>query len=233
MNEPPEMSREAQRRLAAELLASRLGAWVGEWRADGCNVIGPGTTGIGVVEHDGTPDGHVDLGFVLNRERSDAPILWDCAAGAGDTPAVRIRSAIDTWMIGTWPVIHELLSGRGEYATHCAGSHALGLPGWHVLRGPLLAFGSPGSAGILQDWAATAPLLARIAEPLTAAFDRPALNSIKLVLGPDVAEVRVNGRTSQSASAALARIELPPIERFAFLRCYSLAVSPDRPPGAA
>lgn len=233
MSEAAPMSREAQCALAARLIAERLDGIVGRWRAEGPRVLGPGLTGLGVVEHDETADGHVDIGFVLDRKRGDAPILWDCASGAGEAITTRLKNAVDGWLIGTWPVIHELLSGRGEFATRCAGGHPLGLPGWHALRGPVLAFGAPRSAQLLQDWAVTAPLLSKLAAPLTAAFDRPALNGIKLVLGPGVAEVRINGRADEACSAALGRIELPTLPRFAFLRCYVLAVSPDAPPGAA
>lgn len=226
-------SREAQCHLAARLLADRLDGEVGAWRAEGPNVIGPGTTGLGVVEHLGTPDGHVDIGFVLNRQRPEGPVLWDCAAGAGASVAGRIGAAVDAWMTGTWPVVRELLSGRHEYAAHCGSDHPLGLPGWHVLRGPLLAFGDAEAAEALQTWAVRAPLLRQIAEPLTAAFDRPALNGVKLVLGPGVAEVRINGRVDAAASKALEGVGLPALNAFAFLRCFSLAVSPDRASGAA
>lgn len=233
MSKPATMTRDAQCALAARLVAERLDGGVGRWRAEGAHIIGPGTTGIGFVEHDGTEHGHVDIGFVLNRQRSDAPILWDCAAGAGDNIPERLRNAVDTWLGGTWPVIRELLSGKGEYAVHCDGQHPLGLPGWHVIRGPLMAFGAPEAARALMDWAQSAPLLAHIADALITRFDRPALNGIKLVLGPDVAEVRLNGRADERCSAALATVELPRLERFAFLRCYSLAVSPEAPSGAA
>lgn len=226
-------SREAQCVLAARLLAERLDGLVGGWSAVGANVTGPGTTGLGIVEHLGTPDGHVDIGFLLNRHRSDAPVLWDCAAGAGESIAGRVGMAVETWMAGTWPVLRELLSGRGEHAAHCGTGHPLGLPGWHVLRGPLMAFGDTKAAEALQAWAVQAPLLRTIAAPLVDAFDRPALNGIKLVLGPEVAEVRINGRVDPEASKALGAVPLPDLPAFAFLRCFSLAVSPDRAPGAA
>ena len=225
------LSPDAQCALAAALLAERLDGVVGHWRAEGAHVIGPGNTGIGLVEHAGTEPGHVDVGFVLDRKRPGAPILWDCAAGAGEDVPTRIRAAVDGWMTGTWPVVHELLSGRGTYAARCPGDHPLGLPGWHVLRGPLLAFGDRGAAETLQAWALTAPLLATIAEPLTRSFDRPALNGVRLTLGPQVAEVRVNGRLEPGASEALAEHALPALPAFAFVRAFSLAVSPDRPGG--
>lgn len=233
------LDRDGQRRLAARLLARRLDGVVGHWRAEGAMVIGPGTTGIGVVEHAGTPDGHVDLGFVLDRARPGAPIIWDCAAGAGDDPPARLERAVESWMVGTWPVIHELLSGRGSHATRCDGSHRLGLPGWQVLMGPVMAFGAPAAAEALQDWALANPVLARVAGPLVDAFDRPALNGIKLAFGgADLAEVRVNGRPDAAASAALAGLDWPRSAAavgpgFGFVRLFALAVSPDRPSGAA
>lgn len=227
------LSIEAQCALAARLVAERLDGAVGPWRAAGPNVFGPGTTGVGVVEHEGTPDGHVDVGFVLNRERPDAPILWDCAAGAGADAAERIAGAVDTWFTGTWPVIRELLSGRREFAVHCAGDHPLGLPGWHVIRGPVLAFGEPTAAQALLSWAAAQPLLRAVGAALVAAFDRPALNGIKLVLAPGIAEARVNGRVDAAATAALQRVPLPALDGFAGVRCFSLAVSPESATGLA
>ncbi len=227
------MTREAQCALAATLIAERLDDSVGRWRAEGSHIIGPGTTAIGVVEHEGTEAGHVDIGFILDRKRSEAPVLWDCAAAAGEQTRARIEAAVDGWMTGTWPVIRELLSGRGEFAARCSGTHPLGLPGWHILRGPLLAFGPPRAAALLQDWALTAPLLSRIADPLLRAFDRPALNGIRLSIGPGAAQVRVNGRLDGPASKALAAIPLPELPRFAAVRCYTLAVSPEGPRGAA
>lgn len=232
MNDEP-MTRQAQCALAASLIAERLDGTVGQWRADGDHVVGPGTTGIGVVEHEGTEQGHVDIGFILDRKRADAPVLWDCAAGPGEAIRTRIEAGVDGWMTGTWPVIRELLSGRGEFAARCGSKHPLGLPGWHILRGPVLAYGPPKAAGLLQDWALTAPLLSHIAQPLTRAFDRPTLNGIRLTLGPGAAEVRVNGRLDGPASKALGALRLPALPGVAAVRCFSLAVSPEGPRGAA
>lgn len=233
MSDAEAMRRDAQCALAARLIAERLGDTVGHWQATGSTVIGPGSTGVGVVEHVGTPDGHVDVGFLLDRARPDAPVLWDCAAGAGDDPAERIGRAVEHWYTGTWPVIRELLSGRRTFATHCPGDHPLGLPGWHVIRGPVLAFGAPEAARALQAWAVRAPLLRAIGSAVTAAFDRPALNGIKLVVGPDVAEVRINGRVDPAASAALGAASVPALDGFGFVRCFSLAVSPEGASGSA
>lgn len=215
-----------QRALMAHMLADRLSEELGTWTAHGTSVAGPGTTGIGVVEHEGQPAGHVDLGFLINRTRDDAPVIWDCAAGVGPSVADRLAMALDTWVRGTWPVIREFLSGRGEYAEHLAGDRAVSSS--RVIHGPICGFGHVGSARALQTWWLETQPLQQLGRALTAGFDRPALNGVKVLVGGDgVAEVRINGTVHPPATAALKALPWPRLEKFGYLRVFALAIAPE------
>ena len=48
-------------------------------------VIGLGTLAVRVEDQHQTPAAQLDIGFVLNRDQADSPVLWDCVAGVGST----------------------------------------------------------------------------------------------------------------------------------------------------
>jgi hypothetical protein len=124
-------------------------------------------------------------------------------------------------------VVIELLAQTGEYAEHFTGTDPHGLDGWHVIHGPIVAFGHGDGPDVMQRWAIDNPLLPQLDGTLVTAFDRPVLNGVKLLFGGDVAEVRVNGRYDEAASEALGTLSWPRLEPVSFVRCFLLAVSPE------
>src|SRR5215467_6484389 len=97
--------------LAVRLIAESLTAVHGTWtvRGDG-RVEGPGTTAVIVRHRDGEKDGPLELGFQVNRDDPDAPVLWDYAVGVGRTDEERVRASIHVWAQTTAPVVLELIT---------------------------------------------------------------------------------------------------------------------------
>lgn len=201
---------------------ARLGQ---QFTVDGALVRGPGTTAVAFREHDehGT-GGHVDLGYVFQLGRGDAPVIWDCTAGVGGTEVERLDSAVRMWAGTTATAVLSLLSGTGEQ------HGAPALAGWHVVPGPPAVFGA--DTRPLADWLAERDL-----GPVLAAAELPELtdrqvNGVKLFFGgkagDDVAEVRVNGTVCQAASAALRALDWPRGERLRWARLFLLLVA-ERP----
>ena len=209
-------------------IANRLSALTHrEWSVEDDQVIGGGNQAVVLGEHEGQGPAHVDFGFVLNRDDASVPIIWDCTAGFGATERDILARAVESWCTCTAVVVIELLAQTGEYAEHFTGTDPHGLPGWHVIHGPILAFGHGDGPGVMQRWAVDNPLLPQLDGAMVAAFDRPVLNGVKLLFGGDVAEVRVNGRGDEAASAALGSLAWPRLEPVSFARCFLLAVSPE------
>jgi hypothetical protein len=198
-----------------------------EWSVDGDRVIGGGNQAVVLGEHDGQGPAHVDFGFVLNRDDESVPVIWDCTAGYGATEREILTRAVDSWCSCTAPAVIELLAQNGEYAEHYTGRDPQGLAGWHVIHGPIFAFGHGNGPEVMQRWVIDHPLLPKLDGALVAAFDRPVLNGVKVLFGGDVAEVRVNGEYAEGASKALAALPWPRLEPVAFARCFLLAVGPE------
>src|SRR5262252_7780376 len=117
---------------------SRLGE---RWEDNGELVVGPGTLAVrAAVTHD-SESGHVDLGFILNRERPDVPVIWDCVAGGPSHDETAAQFACSIWAQTTAPVVLELVAQGGAYAEHAHGEDGLGLRGWHSIHGPILGYG--------------------------------------------------------------------------------------------
>src|SRR5262245_49562036 len=212
--------------LVAEMVAARMADFGPAWTAVGNEAIGPNTLAVRALDrHDAGPN-HIDLGFVLDRERDDAPVIWDCAAGLGDSPFEIVNQAVETWAVCTAPVVIELLTRDGDYATHFMGDDPLGIPGWHCIHGPILGFGLGDGPEAMQQWALDHPFLRPLAGVLTEGFDRPELNGIKLLFGGDVAEVRINGEWNGPASDVLRALGWPRLDPVGFARCFVLAVHP-------
>jgi hypothetical protein len=53
------------------------------WTVEGGMVKGPGKLAVRVEDRHQMGASHLDIGFVLNRERPKVPVLWDCVAGIG------------------------------------------------------------------------------------------------------------------------------------------------------
>ncbi len=213
--------------LVAATLNSTLNSASGDrWTAALDHVVGPGTLGVRIRDHEGTPPSHVDLGFVLNRTRDDAPVIWDCVSGAGNDLEQALAHAVEIWAVSTVPPIRELLEHKGEHAEHLEARDPRGLPGWHCIHGPIFGLGANGGGALMQEWVRENPLLPALATSLSNEFDRPMLNGVKFLFGGDIAEVRINGVESASASSRLRELPWPRLDPFAFARCFVLAVRP-------
>ncbi|WP_030233831.1 DUF6348 family protein [Streptomyces sp. NRRL S-350] len=192
------------------------------FRPDGEVVRGPGTTAVAVREHPGDDGaGHVDLGFVLQLGRADAPVVWDCAAGLGKTEEEKLANAVKMWATTTASVLVELAEGYGTHADH---ADLPELPGWHAVQGPAAVFGFGNEH--LAGWLAENRLLSRLAPALRPELTGPGPVGVKLFLGgkagDDVAEVRVGGEVSEAASAALRALDWPRGERLCWARLFVL-----------
>jgi hypothetical protein len=204
-------------------LSQRLGPG---WTRDGSVLSGPGTLGIELAEH-GNATNHIDIGFVLNRTRADAPLIWDCASGFGPDPEPALTRAVQTWVDFTLPVIWEFLEQRGDRAMHYPPDDAEGLSGWHCIHGPILGFGQDDDdARAMQRWVVDHPILPQLGDVLGDALDRPLINGVKLLFGGNVSEVRVNGVEAPAASARLRELDWPRTPRPAFTRIFVMAIHP-------
>lgn len=196
------------------------------WNDDGELVIGPGTVAVrATVTHDFGP-GHVDIGFILNRERADAPVIWDCVAGGRTQDEAAARLACSIWAQTTAPVIMELLTQKSQHADHAHGDDGLGLAGWHSIHGPILGYGSD-DATALQRWCLDHPVVPGLRTFLTPALSPASLHGVKFLLGAfgeeSIAEVRIDGVRHDACSAAL--LELPwPRERKCVARFFVLFI---------
>ncbi|MFC9327845.1 DUF6348 family protein [Kitasatospora sp. NPDC057015] len=204
-----------------------------EFTVEGSVVRGPGTTAVAVREHPGQDGaGHVDLGFVLQLGRADAPVVWDCAAGLGQTEEEKLANAVRMWATTTAAALVELQERRGEHGDHYRPDE---LPGWHAVQGPAAVFGFGSEQ--LSRWLSEHQVLPALAPALLPELTGPQLNGVKLFLGgragDDVAEVRVNGEVSEAASAALRELDWPRGERLCWARLFVLlSATGDRVPAA-
>ncbi|WP_157849788.1 MULTISPECIES: DUF6348 family protein [Streptomyces] len=203
------------------------------FRPDGEIVRGPGTTAVAVREHpgdDGT--GHVDLGFVLQLGRADAPVVWDCAAGLGKTEEEKLANAVRMWATTTASVLVELAEG---YGVHADRPDVPQLPGWHAVQGPAAVFGFGNEH--LAGWLAENRVLSALAPALRSELTGPGPVGVKLFLGgkagDDVAEVRVGGEVSEAASAALRALDWPRGERLCWARLFVLLTTEGTAPEQA
>jgi hypothetical protein len=170
--------------------------------------------------------GHVDIGIALNPEHPEAPVLWDCVVGIGRTPAEAAEYAAFVWLETTAPTVLEFVEQRGRLAAHLDSGDPDGLPGMHVLHGPVLAFGS-GDSTPLRDWAVDNIVLPALRETLLPRITG-SLHGVKLLFGgragDEVAEVRVDHAYDEASSRALADLPWPRLERPAFARAYLLVM---------
>ena len=205
MSVQAEWLKAVRRALVAELSQLHDG-----WNDDGEIVRGPGMLAVRAAVTHASEPGHVDVGFILNREQPDAPVLWDCVSGGNRQDAAAARVACSIWAQTTAPVILELVTGQAKYADHAHGDDGLGLAGWHSIHGAILGYGQS-DATLLQQWCLEHPVVPALRDHLTAALTPDRLHGVKFLLGAfddqSVAEVRIDGVCHDACSAAL--LELP------------------------
>jgi hypothetical protein len=173
--------------------------------------------------------GHVDIGFGLNAEHPGAPVLWDCVAGIGNTPAQVAEQAAFMWLETTAPAVLELMEQRSRLADHHESTDPGGLPGMHVVQGPALVFGR-GDTTPMQEWARDNYVLPALYEALSHRLSED-INGVKLLFGGraggEVAEVRVNQAYDEASSRTLAQLAWPRLEGPAFVRAYLVVMPSD------
>jgi Family of unknown function (DUF6348) len=214
-----------------ELLRDALGE-IAPPLVDGCQIHNgmlAGVQGWGLValpNHTDDPR-HFDIGFILWPQPA---IVEDCINGIG-SPHEAAAMMIRIWRETSGACLAEMLTRRGEFASHVDGSDSVGLPGWHSVVSKVLAYGpDPTSNDTLQGALVHRDVLREIAPQLVPALDRPAHNGIKVFYQRTptsaTAEVRVNGQPHQAASRALAALPWPEVTAPAIARFYAVAVRP-------
>jgi hypothetical protein len=209
----------------ARTLATGLTELAGEWRADGETVHSQGSPKIVVADlHGGEQSpSHTDIGVALNPDDPAAPVIWDCAAGIGETPEEVAETAAYMWLQTTGSAVIELLTQQGEFAAHLSHDDPDGLPGHHVIHAPILPFGLDGAA--MREWIEDNALLPALRDTLPSGLDQE-LNGVKLLFGGpaggETAEVRVNGEIHEGASAALRELPWPRTGNPTFAKTFLL-----------
>jgi len=198
-------------------------------RADDGSVRSEGTPVVFVADLHGYDDphpGHVDIGFAINPGHPEAPVLWDCATGIGNTPAEVAEYAAFVWLRTTAPTLLEVLEQQSRLADHFDPDDRGGLPGMHVVQGPALVFGR-GDTIPLQEWTATNFVLPELGETLLPHFTGD-VHGVKLLYGGtagnEVAEVQVDHAYDEASSLGLANLPWPRLVEPAFARAYFLVM---------
>lgn len=214
-----------------ELLRDALGE-IAPPLVEGCQIrngMMTGAQGWGLMalpNHTDDPR-HFDIGFVLSPRPA---ILPDCISGIG-LPHEATAMMVHIWRETSGACLAEMLTRRGEYASHVDGSDSAGLPGWHSVVSGVLAYGpDPTSNDSLQAALLDRDVLRAIAPVLVPALDRPAHNAVKVFYHRTptsaTAEIRVNGEPHQEAGQALAALPWPEVTAPTTARFYAVAVHP-------
>jgi Family of unknown function (DUF6348) len=215
-------------------VARQFSADHGHWVVVGDLVEGPAGVGVRVAEPDpcgSTDSRHVSLEFLLDPHDPDGARVGDCARGYADTDMAQIASAVALWSMITLPPLLELFDQTGRFADHYSPTNPRGLPGWHCIHGPWMAYGQRDSdITRLQQWALADPVLAILAPQLAPELVGPWPNGIRIFIGGStahpVAEVKINGTLAEAATDELGRLDWPRTEHFAACRAFVLAVHP-------
>jgi hypothetical protein len=204
----------------------------GRWTVEENFVRGPGVTAIRLAELHGVAPAHLDVGFVFDRESTDARVIWDCTTGIGRTEDAALKRAVDTWATCTAPVFLELAHGDGRFADHYGAHDSDGFSGWHAIHGPFLGWGIGDGKEVLQRWALKHPLLPPLRSSIEPSLDPTVPNGVKFFFGSspqgDTAEVRINGDAEPHPSSVLAELNWPRPSAEAYLRAFVLLVREPR-----
>jgi len=145
---------------------------------EGDFVVGPGRLAVKLEEQHKVGANR----FVLNRERSDGPILWDCVAGIGKTQADVIAMAVETWSTSTAASVSKCSLRTGGLPLTSATTIPDGCHGWHIIHSAVTLLGKGTAAKDLQEWLVNTPLLPTLGPMVAAAFERPMRNGAKVLL---------------------------------------------------
>lgn len=224
------MDHETERRLTLDELAAGMQHLTGQsFSIEAGHVEGPGTTRIIVRPHPevevSAQVAHVDIGYVLNRERDDTTI-WDCASGFGATKPDAIASAVGAWLKTTAPVVQELMVGTSEYADHYAAGET-GIVGRHAIHGAILGWGQGDGHHALQRWWLDNPLLPLLA-PVINPTSWPPFSALRIFFGSQqgqsTTEVKLNGDPLDDAGRLVAELPWPRFQDPAYVRSFVLLI---------
>lgn len=216
----------ARRRRVLPMVARRMRRFGHPgWHVHGDLVKGPGSLAIKLRDNHTDSPAHLDLDFVLDVSRPDGSTVSDCIQGFARTTRRAQRKAVDVWATVTAATVIELLSPTGTHARHIDDGEANGLPGWRAIHGATVLLGGQ-QAAPLQQWLADHPVLPSLAPALAGELDRQTVNGIKIAFGcragEEVCEVRINGRISTAATAALSELPWPRLPVKALCRTFIL-----------
>lgn len=213
-----------------------------EWVVEGDCLVGPGTMAILVEGHAGDAilrrtgsswRAHMDVTFVLDRDRPADTSISDCVSGFGESEIAAIDSTAEQWANGTAQVMYELLAQDGDHATRLGPSDPMGLPGSHVIHGPFQGSGRGEMPDVLVQWATGFGVLHALSPVLAPAVTGFELVGIKFFFGSnagqDTAEVRIASVADPLGSAALLQLPWPRSEEMAYVRAFALVVQGDQP----
>lgn len=102
---------------ARHLIAESLSRLEEGWVVEETFVRGPSATAVHVAELHGRAPAHLDVGFILDRTRSDAQVIWDCTSGIGATDEAKLRGAVETWIRSTARFSWSFAMGRDASRT--------------------------------------------------------------------------------------------------------------------
>jgi hypothetical protein len=189
-------------------IARQLCDLAGDWSVAGDQVRGPGDTAVVLGP------GHLEIGFVVNA----STVVWDRVVGIDD-----VSRAVTVWTQTTAAAVIEMFTQQQQFAAQFGPDDADGLPGCHVILGPVLAFGE-GDPSSLQHWAVGTLLPAALAETLTPHLDPAGVNGVTLFFGglpgAETVDARVNGAANEDLRAALLAMDWP--RQPAFARLFML-----------
>lgn len=217
-----------------ELLRDALGQ-IAPTVVDGCQIrngILAGESGwslMALPNHTDNPL-HFDIGFVASLGSPQPVVLPDCISGMGSAREAAAMM-VHIWRETSGACLLEMLTQRGEYASHLDGSDSAGLPGWHSVVSGVLAYGPDATSNTaLQKALLDHEVLRAIAPQLVPALDRPAYNAVKVFYHRTptsaTAEIRVNGAPHRAATQALAALPWPEVTAPTTARFYAVAVHP-------
>jgi hypothetical protein len=210
---------ELDRAHLARTLATRLSEKAGTWTPDGDTVRSHGSPTVTIADLHRVAPNHIDIGVAIDPEDPEAPVIWDCAAGIGETAEAVAEVAAHLWVETTGSTVLELLTHRGELAAHTPGDDPYGLPGFHVIEGPMVVYGH--DTGPLREWVQDNPLLPALRSTLPRHLDS-AVNGVKVLFGgsEENVEVRVNTEVREDVTAAVRALDYP---RTGFARVFLIA----------
>lgn len=180
--------------------------------------------------HSNNPN-HYDLGFVLNLEAKDRVIV-DCVQGFG-TPAQAIDNVLHIWRETSGACFLELLTMRGEYATHFDGDDSSGITGWHTVASGVIAYGSDDATNNrMQSAMLDNKVMRALSGSIVPSLDPGSANGIKFFYiraanQSVTAEVRINGQVDEEATEALIALDWPDVNHGSAVRCYAVALHPE------